>query len=120
MADDHNYPLTKFYFTVDFGGTEISFQSVEGMNSEIKTIPYRHGDSPNFFMYQVPGMVEYGPVTFKKGIFHGDNQIWSDHFEEYHTNKQLNRMTITIKLLDPEGNPVMVWTLANAWPSKIE
>jgi len=26
---------------------------------------------------------------------------------------------VTISLLDEEGKPTMVWTLANAWPTKV-
>ena len=29
------------------------------------------------------------------------------------------RKSITISLLDEAGAPTMVWTLANAWPTKI-
>lgn len=29
------------------------------------------------------------------------------------------RKTITVKLLDEGGEPTMVWTLSNAWPTKI-
>jgi phage tail-like protein len=29
------------------------------------------------------------------------------------------RDTITIKLMDQDGDPTMTWTLANAWPTRI-
>ena len=29
------------------------------------------------------------------------------------------RVPVTISLLDEAGKPTMVWTLANAWPTKI-
>ena len=31
----------------------------------------------------------------------------------------IKRNTVTISLLDEGGAPTMVWTLANAWPTKI-
>lgn len=31
----------------------------------------------------------------------------------------IKRSTVTISLLDEEGKPAMVWTLTNAWPTKI-
>lgn len=31
----------------------------------------------------------------------------------------INREDVAIKLLDEEGNPTMVWSLKNAWPTKI-
>lgn len=31
----------------------------------------------------------------------------------------IKRVPVTISLLDEAGAPTMVWTLANAWPTKI-
>jgi len=31
----------------------------------------------------------------------------------------IKRLPVTISLLDETGKPTMVWTLANAWPTKI-
>lgn len=31
----------------------------------------------------------------------------------------IERKTVVISLLDEGGNPTMVWTLNNAWPTKI-
>jgi phage tail-like protein len=31
----------------------------------------------------------------------------------------IKRKAVTISLLDEAGSPTMVWTLANAWPTKI-
>ena len=31
----------------------------------------------------------------------------------------IKRKPVTIRLLDEAGAPTMVWTLANAWPTKI-
>ena len=31
----------------------------------------------------------------------------------------IERQNVVIKLLDETGNPVMTWTLNNAWPTKI-
>ena len=31
----------------------------------------------------------------------------------------IERKTVTISLLDESGAPTMVWTLNNAWPTKI-
>ena len=53
----------------------------------------------------------------KRGVFVKDNQLW----KWFHQIKSdtVQRMPITITLCDESGNPTMVWTLANAWPTKI-
>ncbi|CAN5424725.1 phage tail protein [soil metagenome] len=113
------YPLTRFYFRVDIGGTEMSFQEVTGLNHETQVIEYRYGDSPTFSPMKIPGIVKSGNVTMKRGVIQGDNTLWDEYYVNYFTGKKIERITITIKLLDPEGNDAMIWTLENAWPTKI-
>jgi phage tail-like protein len=65
----------------------------------------------------MPGIKKYGDVTMKKGVFKSDNKFW-DWFNEIKMNA-IKRKPVTISLLDEDGAPTMVWTLANAWPTKI-
>jgi phage tail-like protein len=53
----------------------------------------------------------------KKGVFRGDNKFW-DWFKKIKMNT-IERITVTISLLDETDNPTMTWTLKNAWPSKV-
>ena len=36
-----NYPIPKFHFRVEWGGTNIGFSEISGMNVENKIIEYR-------------------------------------------------------------------------------
>jgi phage tail-like protein len=65
----------------------------------------------------MPGMKKSGNVTMKKGVYKSDNKFW-DWFNQIKLNT-VKRVPVTISLLDEAGAPTMVWTLANAWPSKI-
>ena len=65
----------------------------------------------------MPGIKKYGNVTLKKGVFKSDNKFW-DWFNQIKMNTE-KRGPVTISLLDEVGNPTMVWTLLNAWPTKI-
>ena len=47
----------------------------------------------------------------------GDNKFW-DWFNQIKMNT-IKRVPVTISLLDEGGKPTMVWTLMNAWPTKI-
>ncbi len=113
------YPLTKFYFKVEIGGAELSFQEVSGLDHETQAIEYRHGDSVSFSPMKIPGITKTSNVTMKRGVIEGDNTLWDEYYADYFVNKVVERITITIKLLDPEGNDAMIWTLENAWPTKI-
>jgi len=123
MADDGSkqsttlWPLPKFYFQVKWDSQVMSFQEISGLDIQSEEIKYRHGDSPEFSVIKMPGMKKVGNVTMKKGIFKGDNKFW-DWFNQIKMNT-VKRVPVTISLLDEAGKPTMVWTLANAWPTKI-
>ncbi|MCK9200407.1 MAG: phage tail protein [Gallionella sp.] len=123
MADDGSaqsatvWPMPKFYFQVKWDANVMSFQEVSGLDIQSEEIKYRHGDSPQFSVIKMPGMKKFGNITMKKGIFKGDNKFW-DWLNQIKMNT-IKRVPVTISLLDEAGAPTMVWTLANAWPTKI-
>lgn len=124
MADDGSkegstWPMPKFRFEVDLGTelTKVAFQEISGMDVENQIIEYRASNSPLFSTEKMPGIVKYGNVTMKRGIFVNDNSFWDWHAEiEMNTIK---RRTVIIRLLDENGTATMIWTLNNAWPTKI-
>lgn len=124
MADDGSaqgatWPMPKFRFEVDLG-TElkgVAFQEVSGMDVENQVIEYRKSNSPLFSTEKMPGLVKYGNITMKRGIFVNDNIFWDWHAEI--KMNLIKRRTVLIKLLDETGNVTMQWQLDNAWPTKI-
>ena len=123
MADDGStqsqtvWPLPKFRFEVKWDSTVMHFQEVSGLDVEAQPIEYRAGDSPTFSVIKMPALKKYTDVTMKKGVFKSDNKFW-DWFNEIKMNT-IKRKPVTISLLDEAGAPTMVWTLSNAWPTKI-
>ena len=122
MADDPAqsttvWPLPKFYFQVKWDSEVMSFEEVSGLDIEAQPIEYRSGNSPLFSTITMPGIKKSGNVTMKKGVFKSDNKFW-DWFNQIKMNT-IKRVPVTISLLDEAGAPTMVWTLANAWPTRI-
>lgn len=123
MTDDgHNpsagdWPRPKFRFQVEMGGEVMTFQEVSGLHTEAQPIEYRAGQSPTFSTLKMPGLKRYSDVTLKKGVFKSDGKFW-DGLNQMKMNT-VTRFPVTITLLDEAGSPTMVWTLANAWPTKI-
>lgn len=115
MAD---YPLPKFHFSVDWGGTKIGFTEVTGLDVETEVIEYREGSSPEYSKIKMPGMQKYANVTMKRGTFNSDNEF----YEWWNTVKlnTIERRDITINLLNEEHEPVVTWKLKNAWPTKVQ
>jgi len=112
------YPVVKFSFRVDWGGTQIGFTEVSGLDVETEVIEYRHGESPTYSKIKMPGMQKYSNITLKRGTFRGNNEAF-----EWWRTVQLNtieRRTITISLLNELHQPIVVWTVLNAWPTKVQ
>jgi phage tail-like protein len=65
----------------------------------------------------MPGLGRVGNVTMRKGIFVGDVKFWA-WYNEIKMNT-VKRRTVVINLLDETAAPKMVWTLNNAFPTKI-
>ncbi len=112
------YPIVKFHFQVEWGGTKIGFTEVSGLDVETEVVEYRHGASPEYFKTKMPGMQKYSNITLKRGTFASDNE----YFAWWNTVKlnTIERRDITISLLNEEHAPVIVWKVKNAWPTKIQ
>lgn len=112
------YPLPAFHFRVEWGGTNLGFTEVSGLNVETQVIEYRDGMSPDYSTIKMPGMQKYGNITLKRGVIAGDNQMF-DWWNTYQMNK-IERRDITISLLNEKHEPVVVWKVRNAFPTKVD
>jgi phage tail-like protein len=112
-----NYPLSKFHYSVDWGGTRIGFTEVSGLMIENDVIEYREGSSPEYHTIKMPGLRKFGTITLKRGMFKSDN----DFYNWFNTiaASTVVRRDITISLLDETLAPVVVWKVQNAWPFKV-
>ena len=126
MADDGSaqsttvWPLPAFYFKVTLGAEDAlsgNFQEVSGLETETQVIEYRHGNNPIFSPIKMPGLAKVGNVTMKRGIFVKDNSFWN-WYNQIKMNV-IKRQTVVVSLLDEGGKDTMVWTLNNAWPTKV-
>jgi phage tail-like protein len=115
MAEE--YPLPKFHFQVEWGGTKIGFTEVTGLAVTTEKIEYRDGASPEYHKLQMPGMQTFESITLKRGTFAADNEFY-DWWNTVSLNT-IERRDITISLLNEEHAPVVVWKVKNAWPTKV-
>lgn len=113
-----SYPLSKFHFQVEWGGTKIGFTEVSGLDVETEVIEYRQGASPDYSKIKMPGMQKFSNITMKRGTFKSDNEYYA-WWNSVQLN-QIERRDITIKLLDENHDPVVTWKVKNAWPTKVQ
>ncbi|HMP91425.1 MAG TPA: phage tail protein [Phnomibacter sp.] len=113
-----NYPLPKFHFTVEWGGSRIGFTEVTGLTVETEVIEYREGSNKEYSKTKMPGMQKFGNITLKRGTFQSDNEFF-DWWKTVNLNK-IERRDLTISLLNESHEPVMVWKVKNSWPVKVQ
>lgn len=111
------YPIPKFHFQVEWGGSKIGFTEVTGLDISTEVIEYRDGASPEFSKIKMPGQRTFSNITLKRGTFAGDNEFYN-WFNTVNMN-QIERRDLTISLLNENHEPVVVWKVKNAWPLKV-
>jgi phage tail-like protein len=95
------------------------FTEVSGIGSEnaVTTHKVVNTDGKEVTL-QIPGRVEWGEITFKRGLT-TNIEFW-DWREIVVTGQVADaRQDCTITMFDREYSPVVVWNMVNAWPSKI-
>ena len=112
------YPLPKFHFQADWGGTKIGFTEVSGLDITTEVIEYREGSSPEYSTIKMPGQRKFSNITLKRGTFQSDNEFY-DWFNTVNLNT-IERRNITISLLNEEHEPVTCWHIKDAFPCKVE
>jgi phage tail-like protein len=103
-----------FSFQVEWNNQVLTFQEASGLDSETQVIEYRGGNSPEFSSIKMPGQ-KIGTVTLKRGVANMNSQQFTALF----SLEKMKRMPLIIKLLDETGQTTVMWTLQNAWITKI-
>lgn len=112
------YPLPKFHFQVEWGGANIGFTEVSGLDVETEVIEYRDGANLEYIKTKMPGMQKFGNITMKRGTFKGDNEFYG--WWNTVALNTIERRDVTISLLNENHEPVVVWKVKNAWPTKVQ
>jgi len=112
------YPLPKFHFLVQWGGSKVGFTEVTGLDFQVEPIEYREGSSPEYHKIKMPGMHKFSNITLKRGTFSGDIEFYT--WMKTISLTTVERRDITISLLNEEHEPVVTWGIKNAFPIKVQ
>jgi len=112
------YPLPRFHFQVDWGGTKISFTEVTGLVMEREKIEYRHSDSKTFHKIAMPGLEKIANLVLKRGKFENDVEF-NTWFDEVSDERATKRRDVIIRLMNEKHNPVAAWKATRAFPVKV-
>lgn len=100
-------PITGYF-------TEISGLDVEWETAEYKTTNVLGLAHSNF----VPLRPVYHPIMLRRGVTDGEG-FWLWHQLLQLGAKPLLRAFVTITMYDRSYNPIAIWSVERAWPSKI-
>src|SRR6476661_3719844 len=113
-----DYPIPRFHFQVDWGGSKLSFTEVTGLVMEREKIEYRHSDSMDFNKIAMPGLVKNNNITAKRGRFERDFD--GNKWQEETANDRVNgRRDVIIRLLNEKHKPVAAWSATRCFLVKI-
>ena len=115
MAD---YPLPKFHFLVQWGGSKVGFTEVTGLDMQVEAIEYREGSSKTYSKIKMPGLAKFSNITLKRGTFADD----TDFYKWINTINMntVERRDIIIQLLNEQHEPVVTWRALKAFPLKVQ
>ena len=110
--EDQSAPAV--WFELDIQGKAVGyFTEVTGLSAEVETLTYSEG-CMNEFQHKLPTRVKYPNLVLKRGMTtKAELQTW---FQKSHI--QAERTTISLTMLDQEGNTIRTWSFVNAFPIK--
>ena len=112
-----NDPYRNFRFKVEIDGIKIaSFAEATIPDTTTDSVDYREGmDLPH--QRKLSGLTKYGNITLKKGLTDSmDLYNWRKLVEDSGAIKA--RKSISLTLIDEEGNDKSRWDIIEAWPTK--
>ena len=113
-------PLLGFNFLLEIEGRVAGyFTECAGIGSEHEIVEHKVVDnSGHEIVRKIPGRMKWTDITLKRGITDAMD-IWDWRDQVVGGDMNSARTNATITMLSRDYNPVAVWHLQNAWPSKV-
>lgn len=110
-------PYRNFRFRVEINGINVAgFADATIPETSTEAVAYREGTDPTHER-KLSGLNKYGNITLKKGITDSmDLYDWKKSVED--TGAIKARKSISIVLVDEEGQDKCRWDIVEAWPIK--
>ena len=113
------YPVPVYYYQVHVGTIgDMNFSEVSGLAIEYDTISYKDGMSFKMGEKHMPGQMKAVNVTLKKGIVRADSKLFN--WVSTVALNTVQKEDIAISLIDESDQPVVKWTVYNAFPKKLD
>ncbi len=118
----NSHQIVGFHFKVLFNdlpeseGTDISFQSVSGLDVQVDKEALKEGGE-NRFEHQIPGRSKYTSLTLKRGILKPKDSELTKWCQKAFQDLIFNPLTeVNVQLLNETNLPLLQWQLVHVWP----
>ncbi len=107
-------PVGELRFKVDLPGVDLGrFRECTGLAAEIEVKDYNEG-GVNDRVHKLPTRMKYPNLVLKRGVTYEDALLkWL-----YKTQKEAQRIAVTVSLMGPDGKKVRSWSFQDAFPIK--
>jgi phage tail-like protein len=111
---DRPDPVGELRFKVDLPGINLGFyRECTGLVAEIEVKDYNEG-GVNDRVHKLPTRMKYPNLVLKRGVTYEDALLkWL-----YKTQKEAQRIAVTVSLMGPDGQAVRSWAFQDAFPIK--
>ena len=107
-------PVGELRFVVDLPGVNIGrFRECTGLAAEIEVKEYSEG-GVNDRVHKLPTRMKYPNLVLKRGVTYEDallRWLWK-------TQRETQRIAVTVSLIGPDGEDVRSWSFQDAFPIK--
>ncbi len=110
--------LCNNHFQVEWGGRRVGFMAVSGLGTSVEVVASRDGASKVNTSIALPGLQQFSPVVLTRAIEPGDNGFFE--WMNATSFQQAEKRDVTVSLLNARHEPVVVWRLMAAFPSRLE
>jgi phage tail-like protein len=115
-------PRPAFSFKIEVGGSsgmDTSFQEVGGITSQIETDAHGEGGERGF-VHSLPKAVKHPNLVLKRGLGEEASPLvtWCREVFEGGLSAAIETKEVRVTLLNEEGEPLLAWSFANAYPVK--
>ena len=118
LSSSRDAPYGNFRFRVEIDGiTKAGFKEVEGLNVTVDVVEFREGSEPTTVIHLLPGLSHYGPLILRYGATDDAQEMWNWMEEVLEGDISSARRSMSVIILDSEGNDVIRYNLSEAWPS---
>ncbi|NJO37818.1 MAG: phage tail protein [Rhizobiales bacterium] len=113
-------PPVGFHFKAEFdvpGATDrdVNFRDVSGLTMELEEQTYNEGGE-NRFSHKLPVRGRYGDLVLKRGLM-VDSGLCKWVLDAIQ-NLTIHPVTVWVKLLNEQHEPLQTYTVVGAWPKK--